>query len=135
MKRAFLSDVHGNAIALEACLRQVSLLGADEIYFLGDAVGYLPAARDVLDRLDIEGIICQQGNHDRMLISKSPIDPKLEASYRLEQARKQLDETYFQRIATWPQTRENCSAETRSSYWSMRLQLRLWTGMSIPTPT
>jgi putative phosphoesterase len=106
MRVAFLSDVHGNALALDACLARVRSIEADAVYFLGDAVGYLPAAREVLDRLDLERIPCQQGNHERMLLNPAEVPADREAAYRLGGARAQLDEEQLRRIAAWSTTRE-----------------------------
>jgi len=106
MRVAFLSDVHGNALALDACLAHVRSVGADAVYFLGDAVGYLPAAREVLDRLAAEGIPCQQGNHERMLLTPAEVPPDRETAYRLGAARARLDDTHLERVAGWPVRRE-----------------------------
>jgi predicted phosphodiesterase len=105
MRIAFLSDVHGNAIALDTCLEHVGTLGVDATYFLGDAVGYLPAAREVVDRLEVDGLLCQQGNHEQLLLSGGP-PPEREGAYRLTEARRQLDAERLGRIASWPIRRE-----------------------------
>jgi putative phosphoesterase len=106
MRVAFLSDVHGNALALDACLAYLPSVGADAVYFLGDAVGYLPAAREVLGRLAGAGIPCQQGNHERMLLAPADVPPDREAVYRLAEARGQLDADHLRRVAAWPVRRE-----------------------------
>jgi putative phosphoesterase len=106
MRIALLSDVHGNAIALDVCLKRVRILGVDAVYFLGDAVGYLPAAREVLDRLEQESIPCQQGNHERMLLSPAEVTAEREETYRLGKARAELVPAHLQRIAAWPTQRE-----------------------------
>ena len=106
MRIAFLSDVHGNLIALDACLQRIAELGVDATYFLGDAVGYLPDARGALDRLSVAGIPSQQGNHEAMLLSGAPRSPEREAVYRLGEARAQLDDQQLQWLATWPTQRE-----------------------------
>jgi len=103
---AFISDVHGNAIALEACLQQLRASTIDTIYFLGDAFGYLPAAKVVFDRLEREAIPCQLGNHEQMLLSRPELSAKREEAYRLENARGQFDAADFQRISAWPSSRE-----------------------------
>jgi len=108
MRIALLSDVHGNAIALDTCLDRVQTLGIDTVYFLGDAVGYLPAAREVIDRLVGDGIHCQQGNHEHMLLTGGA-PPERENAYRLTEASRQLDADRLGRISSWPIRRElNC---------------------------
>jgi diadenosine tetraphosphatase ApaH/serine/threonine PP2A family protein phosphatase len=64
MRIALLSDVHGNLPAFEAVLADVDESGADEIWCLGDLVGYgaqpdgcVQLARERCD-------LCLAGNHD-----------------------------------------------------------------------
>src|SRR5918999_142895 len=64
MHIALLSDVHGNLPAFEAVLADVDQAGADEIWCLGDLVGYgaqpdgcVQLARERCD-------LCLAGNHD-----------------------------------------------------------------------
>lgn len=63
MKRAILSDIHGNLEALEAVLADVSEQGVSEIYCLGDIIGYGPNPRECLDRATTF-TRCLLGNHD-----------------------------------------------------------------------
>ena len=42
MRVAVISDVHANSPALEAVLEDIDATGADEIWCLGDLVGYGP---------------------------------------------------------------------------------------------
>lgn len=64
MKRAIVSDIHGNLEALEAVLADASAQGIDSIYCLGDIVGYGPNPRECLDRaMQFHGWVL--GNHDQ----------------------------------------------------------------------
>jgi len=64
VKRAILSDIHGNLEALEAVLADVASVGVDSIYCLGDIVGYGPNPRECLDRvMQFNGWVL--GNHDQ----------------------------------------------------------------------
>ncbi|MGB2985519.1 MAG: metallophosphoesterase family protein [Phycisphaerae bacterium] len=105
MKVALISDVHGNYPALEQCLAKISRMGVERIFFLGDAVGYLPGEVEVLRRLEKEGIVCQQGNHEAMLLQPTPLSQERETEYRLQEARKRLAEA-ASRLSQWPQQRE-----------------------------
>ena len=49
MKRAVLSDIHGNLEALQAVLAHIADQKVDEIYCLGDIVGYGPNPCECLD--------------------------------------------------------------------------------------
>jgi predicted phosphodiesterase len=61
---AILSDIHGNRHALEAVLDDVREAGADELWCLGDLVGY-GADPDACVELARERFaICLAGNHD-----------------------------------------------------------------------
>jgi predicted phosphodiesterase len=64
VKRAILSDIHGNLEALEAVLEDVRAQGVDEIFCLGDVVGYGPNPRECVDRV-MQFSRCVLGNHDQ----------------------------------------------------------------------
>lgn len=106
MKLGFVSDVHGNPIALEACLRALGRLSIDSLYFLGDAVGYFDGELEVLAMLREAGAFCQKGNHEAMLLGELPLDPTRDRIYRLAQARARLAPEDLAELASWPMTRE-----------------------------
>jgi predicted phosphodiesterase len=65
VKKALISDIHGNLEALEAVLADIKALGLTEIYCLGDVVGYGPNPRECIDLVMRD---CKQvllGNHDQ----------------------------------------------------------------------
>ena len=64
MKMAVLSDIHGNLPALKSVIDDIEKKNVDEIYSLGDQVGYFPYLSEALDLLDQTGIICLQGNFE-----------------------------------------------------------------------
>lgn len=61
---AIFSDVHGNVPALDAVLSDVESVGIDEVYCLGDLVGYGPDPGGVITRIQHEGIPTIRGNYD-----------------------------------------------------------------------
>ncbi len=63
----FISDAHGNAAALAAGLRALRGQGAEQVYFLGDALGYIPGT-DALELLARESIAAIRGNHEAMCL-------------------------------------------------------------------
>lgn len=77
----------------------------DEVFFLGDAVGYMPDARGVLERLRQEQIPCQLGNHEAFLLEPDTTSPEREAVYRLQAASQQLTPDLRAWIAGWPRRR------------------------------
>ncbi|MFL5841438.1 MAG: metallophosphoesterase family protein [Thermoleophilaceae bacterium] len=71
---ALLSDVHGNLPAFEAVLADIRATGVDQIWNLGDLVGYgaqpnecVALARETCD-------VCLIGNHDLVVIDKLNVD-------------------------------------------------------------
>jgi predicted phosphodiesterase len=74
VKRAFISDVHGNLPALEATLQDIRSQNAEYIAFLGDAVGYGPRPNECVSLLAESCEICLMGNHDYAAIGSLSID-------------------------------------------------------------
>ncbi len=64
MKRAILSDVHGNIEALNAVLADIASQGITTIYSLGDIIGYGPNPRECIDQA-MQFQVCVLGNHDQ----------------------------------------------------------------------
>ena len=72
MKVAFLSDIHANIQALDACLAHARAQGTQQFAILGDLVGYgadpVAVVRQV-QMLASEGAWLVKGNHDAMAVS------------------------------------------------------------------
>ena len=62
MRIAVLSDIHGNLVALDAVLAAAGAV--DEVWHLGDVVGYGPDPDGVVARLAEIGATGVRGNHD-----------------------------------------------------------------------
>ena len=74
MRIALLSDVHGNLPAFEAVLADVDACAPDEIWCLGDLVGY-GAAPDACVALARERCdLCLAGNHDLVVTGDIDIE-------------------------------------------------------------
>jgi putative phosphoesterase len=70
---AVLSDIHGNLLALDACLADLeSQGGADAIVAAGDLCLDGPKPKKVLLRLEEIGASCIRGNTDRYLSEDTP---------------------------------------------------------------
>lgn len=65
MKRALISDIHGNLEALEAVLADIRQQSIAEIYCLGDIIGYGPNPRECVDLVMEHCKVCLLGNHDQ----------------------------------------------------------------------
>ena len=65
MKRAIISDIHGNLEALQAVLADARSQGAEDIICLGDIIGYGPNPCECLDLVIESTQVCLLGNHDQ----------------------------------------------------------------------
>jgi predicted phosphodiesterase len=99
MRVAVLADIHGNTVALDACLARLDDLDVDERVFLGDVVGYLPEEVECLRRLRAEGFACQQGNHEAMLLAGATDG---DTAYGHAAAARRLGEDGIRTLAAWP---------------------------------
>ncbi len=68
-KIAVISDVHGNLPALEAVLADCNEHDAEQIWNLGDFVGYVPYPNEVIELLQKENTISIIGNYDLKVLS------------------------------------------------------------------
>jgi len=93
-----ISDVHGNDIGLDACLKLFSNAGVAKIFFLGDAVGYLPDPRRAMDMLRSAGANCLLGNHDAMLLGLIEIDEQRDRVYQINASKKCISSKYIQEL-------------------------------------
>ena len=72
MRIALLSDIHANLVALEAVLAEVT--AAEEIWVMGDTVGYGPDPGDVLAALAGRSARLVAGNHDRAVATGAGLE-------------------------------------------------------------
>ena len=70
MRIAVLSDIHSNLHALEAVLTDIEGEAPDEIWCLGDVVGYGPRPNECVDIVRERSAIVLVGNHDLAAIGK-----------------------------------------------------------------
>jgi predicted phosphodiesterase len=81
MRIALLSDIHGNAVALDAVLRDAETAGAEEYWVLGDLVGIGPDPEGVLTRLGaLANVRYTRGNTDRYVVTGEAPPPSLAAA-------------------------------------------------------
>ncbi|MHC5542943.1 metallophosphoesterase family protein [Singulisphaera rosea] len=65
MRRALISDIHGNLEALEVVLDDIKSQGITDIFCLGDIIGYGPNPRECIDRVMDNCRVTLLGNHDQ----------------------------------------------------------------------
>jgi len=68
-KIGILSDIHGNYEALQTVLAKLDAMNVNEIYCLGDVVGYYSQVNECCDELRRREIPCLMGNHDWYMAS------------------------------------------------------------------
>jgi len=74
MRYAILGDIHANLIAFKTVLENIEAGGGfDEIWCLGDVVGYGPEPHACIELLRCYNHICVAGNHDWAAIGKIDI--------------------------------------------------------------
>ncbi len=64
VRRAVISDIHSNLEGLQAVLADIASVGVDEIYCLGDVIGYGPNPCECIDVI-MRCNACILGNHDQ----------------------------------------------------------------------
>ena len=88
MRRAVISDIHGNLPALEAVLADIQQREVESIYCLGDIIGYGPFPRECLQKcrdLDLN----LMGNHEEAVLFE-PIGFNPKARSAIEWTKEQL---------------------------------------------
>ena len=68
---ALISDIHGNYTALREVLAKIDSMGIDEVYCLGDTVGYYTEINECCDEIRRRNIKSIMGNHDWYMAAKS----------------------------------------------------------------
>ena len=71
MMLGIMSDIHGDAVALELAWAHLTVLGADRIVCAGDLVGYGPHPDQVISFVRDHAIDAVRGNHDRWAIERN----------------------------------------------------------------
>jgi len=66
-----ISDIHGNLCALEAVLERLEREGADEVWCLGDIVGYGPEPNECIEIISRKSSLCVRGNHEVGVLCES----------------------------------------------------------------
>jgi predicted phosphodiesterase len=104
MRIAVLSDIHANLPALEAVL--ADLPEVDEMWVLGDTVGYGPQPNEVIGALQKAGARAVMGNHDGAAIGM--VDPAYfnpDARAAIEWTAGVIDENARAYLASLPEVR------------------------------
>ena len=106
MRIAVLSDIHANLPALEAVL--ADLPKVDEVWVLGDTVGYGPQPNEVIVTLQEVGARAVMGNHDGAAIGT--VDPAYfnpDARAAIEWTATTIDDNARAYLASLPEVRQD----------------------------
>lgn len=104
MRLAVLSDIHANLAALDAVCDELGTV--DEIWVLGDIVGYGPQPNEVIRRLQELGARAVTGNHDGAaigVVDASWFNPDAQAA--IQWTGTVLDENARAYLAALPEVR------------------------------
>jgi len=74
MRVAVVSDIHANLHALQAVLADIDAEGVDELWCLGDVVGYGPRPNECCDLVRARATLSLCGNHDLAVLGALDID-------------------------------------------------------------
>ena len=94
MRVAVISDIHGNLHALEAVLAELEDEQPDELWCLGDLVGYGPQPNRCCQLVRARAEICLAGNHDLGVLGRIQLEGFFshDASRSARWTREQLDD-------------------------------------------
>ncbi|WP_419955548.1 metallophosphoesterase family protein [Neobacillus niacini] len=109
MKITFISDIHGNAIALDAVLQDIEQQGIDQIYVLGDICYRGPEPKRSLDLVRSLHTEVIKGNADEWVVrgvQKGEVADKVLELMNLERqwTVKQLEPTDIEYLESLPTT-------------------------------
>ena len=74
MRIAVISDIHANLHALEAVLAAIEAESVDEVWCLGDLVGYGPHPNECVTLVRERASVCLVGNHDLAVLGTLDLD-------------------------------------------------------------
>jgi predicted phosphodiesterase len=106
MRLAVLSDIHANLAALDAVCDELGMV--DEVWVLGDIVGYGPQPNEVIRRLQELGVRAVTGNHDGAaigMVDASWFNPDAQAA--IQWTATVLDENARAYLAALPEVRRD----------------------------
>ncbi|MQY72729.1 MAG: metallophosphoesterase [Dehalococcoidia bacterium] len=106
MRYAIMADIHANLAAFNAVLDDMEQRGGvEEIWCLGDIVGYGPDPHECIERLQRYNHVCVAGNHDWAAIGKiSTAEFNPDAALACQWTARQLSQADIQYLESLPLT-------------------------------
>ncbi len=102
MTIAIISDIHGNYEALKEVLSLIDKMSINEIYCLGDVVGYYSQVNECCDELRQRNVKCVMGNHDWYMVADSFCPRSQSVNDCLKYQREIITETNKNWLKTFP---------------------------------
>src|SRR5207248_2445611 len=111
MRYAIFTDIHANLEALEAVLAKIDQIAQedpiDQVWFLGDLVGYGPNPNECIEKLRERTDVMIAGNHDWAAVGKIDLEDFSEAArISAEWTAKELTEEHRTFLTNLPERLE-----------------------------
>jgi len=106
MKIGILSDAHGNLIGLKKCINFLHDQNVEQLFYLGDMVGYLPDANQVIEVVKQNCDLVLKGNHEAMLLGELPFSSEQDNVYQLVRTRNDITAENIDYIRTLESRKE-----------------------------
>ncbi|MGF7050594.1 putative phosphoesterase [Paenibacillus sp. DS2015] len=113
-----ISDIHGNYVALKKVLEAIDDMNINEIYCLGDVVGYYSQVNEVCDELRARNISCVMGNHDWYMVARSFCTRSESVNDCLQYQKKVISEVNLAWLSTFPFYRDIDNLRMVHGGWS-----------------
>ncbi len=97
-----ISDIHSNFTALKQVLESLDSMGIEDIYCLGDVVGYYTQVNECCDELRKKNVNCIMGNHDWYMVGKSFCPRSNSVNDCLIYQRKVISKENFEWLSSFP---------------------------------
>ena len=97
-----ISDIHGNYEALKSVLKYLDEQRINEIYCLGDVVGYYTQVNECCDELRQRKVKCIMGNHDWYMVMDSFCPRSKSVNDCLQYQRKVISKKNKEWLAAFP---------------------------------
>jgi putative phosphoesterase len=107
MKIGIFSDAHGHVNGFLTAINRMKFSGAEKMWFLGDAVGYIPSLDVLRLQRQYSDVSCLLGNHDEMLVSEFMSEDMNDYVYKhslIRSGLNYLDKKYIQTLPRYIKT-------------------------------
>lgn len=101
MKILILSDIHSNWNYLSQLIPSIEAQKVDQIFFLGDSIGYYNEPNNVLDWLRSKDAKCIKGNHEQYFLNEIDYVDAYEDMYRVKENRVRVSALNKKFIESW----------------------------------